>query len=97
MSVAEILESGISAHAGNDPSRDSVLRRKAEALALSVWNDHARMVYPSPEALAVLTDCALKGMCVGMIAGHSLLSDSDRHPEGDEGAKTGSVGEGLSA
>lgn len=41
------------------------LRSKAEALALSVWKDHARMVHPSPEALAVLTDCCLAGMRAG--------------------------------
>lgn len=56
---------------------ETVLRSKAEALALSVWKERHRMVHPSPEALAVLTDCALKGMCVGIIAGSSLLRDAE--------------------
>lgn len=57
---------------------DSVLRLKATALARSVWDEHRKTAVISfdtlsSEARDMLVDCCLKGMCVGMVAGSSLI------------------------
>jgi hypothetical protein len=86
---------------GADPSRDeSTLKSKARALAASVWDEHRKtavMTFDtiSDDARNILIDCCLKGMCVGMIAGSSLLRDSDGSGEAGE-TGTGST-EGDSA
>lgn len=80
------------APAGFDPSRDeSTLRSKARALADSVWDEHRKTAVMTFETISddarnILIDCCFKGMCVGMIAGSSLLRDSDEHPQ-DENAQ----------
>ena len=63
---------------------ESVLRSKARALAESVWNEARKtavMTFDtiSDDARNIMIDCCLKGMCVGIVAGSSLI-----RPEQDE-------------
>lgn len=73
----------VSAHSGDDPSReDGTLRSKARALARSVWDEHRKtavMTFDTigDEARDIMIDCCLKGMCVGIISGSDLVRDRD--------------------